>query len=132
MKNSLKEKDENLRTFQQQIEFLEQTHLAKANFFSNKEKTYIKKMNDLQGYLDNILNKEAENKETLAERKQKWRLKEKQYLSTINLIKSNGEAEWLNVYNNLMEQINSLKKDVDHLKVEKEILTKRAKIQNAR
>jgi hypothetical protein len=31
-----------------------------------------------------------------------------------------------------MEQITGLKKDVDQLKVEKEILTKRAQIQSAR
>ena len=95
----VEEKDENIKSFEQKIEFLEQTHLSKANFFSNKEKNYIKKMKDLESHLDEIIQREAMARESNTEKKQKWKMKEKHYLNTINLIKSSGESEWLNVYN---------------------------------
>ena len=80
--------------------------------------------------LGESLEREKSIKEKEAEKKQRWKAKAQHYLGTIKLLKSNGESEWLNVYNQLMDQITSLRKDVDHLRIEKDILTKRAIIQH--
>ncbi|CAI2365205.1 unnamed protein product [Moneuplotes crassus] len=125
-------KDQALTSLNLKLEFLEQTHLAKANFFTNKEKSYKEKLASLQSYVDQIVVQGAQSQEMYDEKKQKWKMKEKKFISVIKSMKGSGESEWLNIYNNLMEQITSLKKDVDHLRVEKEILTKRSQIDSGR
>ena len=132
LKEIIQEDREAIDSYEKKIEFLEQTHLSKSNFYSNKEKSYVEKLKNLQNQLDEGMRKLKEIKDKEAEKTQKWRIRSKQLQSTLALVQSNGESEWLNVYNNLMEQIHSLKKDVDQLKVEKEILTKRAKIYTKR
>lgn len=111
---------------------MEQTHLTKANFYSNKEQKYEEKLKNLQAQVDEALRNEARIREKEAEKRQKWKFRAQQYQKTIELVKAKGESEWLNVYSSLMDQISSLKSDVDHLRMEKDILTKRAQIQSAR
>lgn len=131
-KQQLLKKDQDMAALSKKIEFLEETHLTKASYFSTKEKSYQEKIKVLEDHVDRVALKEAEDQEAHNDRKQKWRLKEKKYINIINAMKINGESEWLNIYNNLMDQVGSLKRDVEHLRIEKEILTKRSKISSPR
>eukprot|EP00343_Euplotes_focardii_P001298 CAMPEP_0205803646 /NCGR_PEP_ID=MMETSP0205-20121125/6364_1 /ASSEMBLY_ACC=CAM_ASM_000278 /TAXON_ID=36767 /ORGANISM="Euplotes focardii, Strain TN1" /LENGTH=203 /DNA_ID=CAMNT_0053072061 /DNA_START=192 /DNA_END=800 /DNA_ORIENTATION=- len=72
LKQTIIEREEYSKSLERKIDFLEQTHLSKANFYSNKEKNYINKMKGLESHLDNLICKEAMAKETITDRRQKW------------------------------------------------------------
>lgn len=116
-----------IESYRQNVEFLEQAHLTKANFYESKEKALISTIEELKIERDTILEREYE--QITKERKscQKWKHRAKQFKDTISIVKANGESEWLTIYNEMMEKINSLNRDVERLKVENEILTKRSK-----